>query len=255
MSNRLEGKVIVVLGASDERSMGAATAKLCVAEGAKVVLAARSLEKVQAVAEQVGGVATVCDITDESQVAALADFAVSTFGRLDGAINFSGINTAAPISMISADDLRSASDVHFVGATIFIKEMAAKMAEGGSIVTTSSQLAMLAGPMYAAYGGSKAGADHVVKVAAVEYGPQNIRVNSLAPGFTPTAMTADVVAIPSVEQAFLNEIPLGRLPTIEDMANAAAWMLSDDCFMTGRIMDISGGETLRRIPTASEMGF
>jgi len=73
MAGRLEGKVIVILGASDERSMGAATAHRCAAEGAKLVLAARRLDKVQAIADSIGAVAVACDITDEAQLAALAD--------------------------------------------------------------------------------------------------------------------------------------------------------------------------------------
>jgi NAD(P)-dependent dehydrogenase (short-subunit alcohol dehydrogenase family) len=145
--------------------------------------------------------------------------------------------------------------VHLIGTTLFIKHMAARMSDGGSVVTTSSQTALLAPPGLAAYAGTKAGADHIVRIAAVEYGGQNIRVNSLSPGFTPSAMTEGFLAIPSIRQAFLNEIPMGKLPSTEDMANAALWLLSDESFMTGRMLDISGGQTLRRVPTATEMGF
>ncbi len=122
-------------------------------------------------------------------------------------------------------------------------------------VPGSSQTALLGQPGLAAYAGTKSGADHIVRIAAVEYGVQNIRINSLSPGFTPSAMTAGFLAMPAIEQAFINEIPLGRLPTTDDMANAALWLLSDESFMTGRVLDISGGQTLRRIPTATEMGF
>ena len=82
MAGRLEGKVIIVLGASDERSMGAATARRCHQEGAKLVLAARRLDKVQAIADSMGAVAIGCDITDEQQLAALADAAISHYGKL-----------------------------------------------------------------------------------------------------------------------------------------------------------------------------
>jgi NAD(P)-dependent dehydrogenase (short-subunit alcohol dehydrogenase family) len=68
-------------------------------------------------------------------------------------------------------------------------------------------------------------------------------------------MTEGFLAMPAIKQAFVNEIPLGKLPSTDDMANAALWLLSDESFMTGRILDISGGQTLRRIPTATEMGF
>jgi NAD(P)-dependent dehydrogenase (short-subunit alcohol dehydrogenase family) len=255
MAGRLEGKVIVILGASDERSMGAATARRCQAEGAKLVLAARRLDRVQAIADSLGAVAIGCDITDEQQLAALADAAVTHYGKLDGAINFAGIETSSAIADISREVLQQNCEVHLIGTTLFIKHMAARMSDGGSVVTTSSQTALLAPPGLAAYAGTKAGADHIVRIAAVEYGGQNIRVNSLSPGFTPSAMTEGFLAIPSIRQAFLNEIPMGKLPSTEDMANAALWLLSDESFMTGRMLDISGGQTLRRVPTATEMGF
>jgi NAD(P)-dependent dehydrogenase (short-subunit alcohol dehydrogenase family) len=255
MAGRLEGKVIVILGTSDERSMGAATARRCQAEGAKLVLAARRLDRVQAIADSLGAVAIGCDITDEQQLAALADAAVTHYGKLDGAINFAGIETSSAIADISREVLQQNCEVHLIGTTLFIKHMAARMSDGGSVVTTSSQTALLAPPGLAAYAGTKAGADHIVRIAAVEYGGQNIRVNSLSPGFTPSAMTEGFLAMPSIRQAFLNEIPMGKLPSIEDMANAALWLLSDESFMTGRMLDISGGQTLRRVPTATEMGF
>ena len=255
MAGRLEGKVIVILGASDERSMGAATARRCQAEGAKLVLAARRLDRVQAIADSLGAVAIGCDITDEQQLAALADAAVTHYGKLDGAINFAGIETSSAIADISREVLQQNCEVHMIGTTLFIKHMAARMSDGGSVVTTSSQTALLAPPGLAAYAGTKAGADHIVRIAAVEYGGQNIRVNSLSPGFTPSAMTEGFLAMPSIRQAFLNEIPMGKLPSTEDMANAALWLLSDESFMTGRMLDISGGQTLRRVPTATEMGF
>jgi NAD(P)-dependent dehydrogenase (short-subunit alcohol dehydrogenase family) len=146
MAGRLEGKVIVVLGASDERSMGAATARRCQAEGAKLVLAARRLDRVQAIADSLGALAIGCDITDEQQLAGLADAAVSHYGKLDGAINFAGIETSSPIADISREVLQENCDVHLIGTTLFIKHMAARMTDGGSVVTTSSQTALLAPP-------------------------------------------------------------------------------------------------------------
>ena len=106
MAGRLEGKVVVILGASEERSMGAATARRCHAEGAKLILAARRLDKVKAIADSLGAHAIGCDITDEQQLAALADAAVSYYGKLDGAINFSGIESSSPIADISLEVLQ-----------------------------------------------------------------------------------------------------------------------------------------------------
>lgn len=253
MAGRLEGKVIIILGASDERSMGVATARRLQQEGAQLVLAARRAEKVEAIARGLGAIGMGCDITDEAQLAALADAALEHYGRLDGAVNYAGVNSGAAIAEVTREMLQECCEVHLIGTALFIKQMAARMAQGGSLVTASSQTALLAPPGLAAYSGTKKGADQIVRVAAVEYGPRNIRVNSLSPGFTPSAMTADYLQVPSIEQAFLREIPLGRLPTAQDMANAALWLLSDESFITGQVVDLSGGQTLRRIPTADEM--
>ncbi|MFV8816130.1 SDR family NAD(P)-dependent oxidoreductase [Haliea sp. E17] len=253
MAGRLEGKSIVILGASDERSMGAATARRFAQEGANLVLAARRLDRVAEVAEALGAKAVACDISDEEQLSALADTAVEAYGKLDAALNFSGVDAQTSVAECTREILQQACDVHLIGTALFIKQMAARMKDGGSIVTTSSQATILAPPGLAIYSGTKKGADQIVRVAAVEYGPQNIRINSLSPGFTPSAMTAAYLDIPSLKAAFLKEIPLGRLPQPEDMANAALWLASDEAFITGQLIDISGGQTLCRIPTAEEM--
>ncbi|MBW2942432.1 SDR family oxidoreductase [Zhongshania aquimaris] len=256
MSIRLANKVIVILGVSDERSMAATTARRLNEEGAKLVLAGRQIDRVTAIANSLdAAIPIACDITKETQLEALAAAAISHYGQLDGAINFAGIDVSAAIADTTEAMLKQASDVHFTGAALFIKHMAAVMQSGGSIVTTSTQASIIPPPGLGAYGGSKAGADQLVRIAAVEYGPQNIRVNSLAPGFTATAMTANYFQDNSIENAFLKEIPLGRLPTSADLANAALWLLSDEAFITGQLIDISGGQTLRRIPTPQEMGF
>lgn len=253
MGRQLQDKVIVVLGVSDPRSMAAITAMVLANAGAKVVVAGRQVERVEGLAKELNTLGVCCDVSVPEQIAALAERTVSHFGRIDGAINFAGINVAEAVAQSSAETLRSASDVHFVGATLFVKEMANRMSDGGSVVTVSSQVTKLAPPGMAAYAGSKAAADQMVKIAAVEYGPAGVRVNSIAPGFTETAMTAGFVEVPTLVQAFLKEIPLRRLPTCADIADAAMWLLSPSCFVTGQVIDLSGGQTLCRIPTSEEM--
>ena len=249
---RLTGKIAVILGASDERSMGAATARRFVEEGAKVVLAARRKDAVVAIAEKVGGIGVACDITKEEDIAALVKTAVDTYGGLHIAVNYSGVASEESILEATAETLRQASDVHFVGTALFMKHMAGAMIEGGSIITTSTLTALVQAPGLSAYAGSKAGADMIMKVAANELGERNIRVNSIAPGFTKSAMTEDYFAMEAVTKAFLREMPLGRFPTVEDIANAALWLASDESFTTGQIIDITAGQSLRRIPRADE---
>ncbi|MEA3299670.1 MAG: SDR family oxidoreductase [Pseudomonadota bacterium] len=251
--SRLQDKVVVILGASDERSMGAATARRFAREGAKLVLAARNVDGVRAIAEPLGALAVACDVTREEDLARLADTAVSQFGSLHAAINYSGVNSASPIAEITRETLQEACDVHFIGATLFLKQMAARMADGGSLITTSSLTALLAPPGLAAYAGTKKGVDQVVRIAAVEYGARGIRVNAIAPGFTESGMTAGYFDYPSIPRAFLKEVLLGRLTTVEDIANAALWLASDEAFITGQVLDITAGQSLRRTPTQEEM--
>lgn len=252
--NRLKDKVVVILGASDERSMGAATARAFAREGAKLVLAARRIDMVQAIADQVGGIAVACDITDEAQIEALAARAIAEFGRLDAAINFAGANSQAPILDVTREQLELMCNVHFIGTALFFKHMARQMAHGGSLITASSLTAAVSPRGLAAYGGTKKGVDHMVRVAANELGERGIRVNSIIPGFTRSGMTEDYFAIPTLEGAFVREIPLGKLGTVDDIANAALWLASDEsASTTGQAIDCTSGQSLRRTPTDEEI--
>lgn len=109
---RLQDKVVVILGASDEHSMGAATARRFAAEGAKLVLGARRLDKLEPIAASLGAAAIRCDIKNEADIVALALAAVTHHGRLDAAINFSGVNSAAAILEVKGSPpMRAASAV------------------------------------------------------------------------------------------------------------------------------------------------
>jgi len=246
--SRFEEKVAIVLGASDRASMGGAIARRLADEGAKVIVSARSLDRCQELANEIGGLAVRCDITAEDQVAALGQTAIDTFGRLDIAINCVGEAVMGYIAETDEDTLRHSTDLHFIGPFFFIKQMAARMKHGGSIVTLSSITASLTFPNHAAYMGAKAGTDHIVRVAATEYGPQGIKVNSVSPGFTESPMTKDFLAIPGVRDAFEEEIPLGRLNTVDDVSATALWLCSDEAYLTGQNLHPSGGNTLRRLP-------
>ena len=250
---RLDGKVVVILGASDERSMGAATARRFAKEGAKLVLAARRLDALEPIAAGVKGIAVACDITKEADLERLARTAVEKFGKLDVAINYAGVNMAAPLSEVTREALMQSCEVHLVGTALFFKHMGAKLSDGGAMITTSSLTALTAPPGLAAYAAAKRGVDQMVRIAAIEYGARGIRVNSIAPGFTRSAMTEGYFALPTLEGAFLREIPLGRLVKVDDIANAALWLASDEAFITGQVIDITGGQSLRRVPTNEEM--
>ncbi|MGE0667644.1 MAG: SDR family NAD(P)-dependent oxidoreductase [Sphingomonadales bacterium] len=253
---RLEGKVAVIMGASGKGSMGQATARRFIEEGASVVVSARRPEPLEALAAEIGATAIACDIAKEDRIEALAGMAREKFGRVDVAVNFAGINVQSPIAQIDASKLKDAIDIQFTGAILFIKHMAAAMPDsGGSIIMTSSLTATLHPQGMTAYAATKAGVDHAVIIAANEYGNRNIRVNAITPGFIPTEMTNGIIAAaPVVPKAFLKETRLPRLGTVEDIASAALWLASDEAFVTGINLQISGGAQLGRFPSAEDFG-
>ena len=245
---RFQNKVAIVLGASDAQSMGGVIARRLIDEGAQVICAARRSDKVNLLAKSLGAVGTTCDIAIETQVAELAALAITRFGRLDVAVNCAGEAIMGAIAETDEAVLRRAADIHFIGPFLFIKHMAARMAQVGSIVTISSITATLMFPNHAAYMGAKAGTEHLVRIAAVEYGSRGIKVNSVSPAFTESPMTAGFLAIPGVREAFETEIPLGRLNTVNDVAAAVLWVSSEEAYLTGQNLHPSGGNNLTRLP-------
>ncbi len=245
---RFEGKAAVIVGATDAHSIGGAIAGRLVKEGARVLVASRSADKARHFASVIGAEAAECDITREAQVQSLASAALDKFGRLDVAINCAGEAILGHIADTDEASLRRAVDIHLVGPFFFIKHMAAPMSEGGSIVTISSITATLTFQNHAAYMAAKAGTDHLVRIAAVEFGPRGIKVNSVSPGLTESPMTAEFLAIPGLRESFEDEIPLGRLNTVHDVAAAVLWVSSDEAYLSGQNIHPNGGNTLRRLP-------
>lgn len=250
----LEGKSAVIMGASHPDSMGAATARLFIEQGAQVIVAARAEDKPETLGELLGVYAVACDITKEADLQRLAQAALDRSGKLDIAINFAGVNVQELVLETTELALRFVSEVHFVGGALFIKNMALAMKDGGSIVTTSSLTAKVPTAGTGAYASTKAAIDHLVRVAACELGGQGVRVNSVVPGFTRSSMTEGYFSVPTLLPAFLKEIPLGRLCTVHDVANAALWLASElSGATTGQHLDLTCGQTMRRTPFDSEM--
>jgi len=145
------------------------------------------------------------------------------------------------------------ADLQFKGPFLFFQSMIGAMADGGSLIQVSSATATIMLNDHAAYMGTKAGTDHVVRCIANEFGERGIRANSISPGITATPMTAGAQATPGLFEAFADSYPLGRVGTSDDIAAAAVWLASDECFMTGQNLQVNGGLTLRRNPSKDEI--
>lgn len=243
-----DGRAAVVLGGSS--GFGLSIARRLRDGGAQVLIAARDRERLEEAAREIGAECLVCDVTSDSDLQALASAAHERFGRLDVAVNSAGFEQQTPLRDLTPELLEPMVAVQFTGAVYFIRHMANAMQAGGSVITLSSLTATLVPENYAAYAGSKAGINHVTRIAAAEYGPQGVRVNTVGPSLIETPLTAHLLAIPAVRAAFLEETPLGRLGTTEDVAQAVTWLASDAAsYITGQNLVIDGGASLRRLPT------
>jgi len=253
--NRLATKTAIVLGASGAGSMGPAIARRLAAEGARVVVAARRREPLEALAREIDGAAMVCDVTNSAQLAALARFAADRYGGIDVAVNAAAQGHLAPLAETLESDFDRMMAVNYRGAFFFLQTMirAMRQRRGGSIVMISTASVRAIFESHSAYAAAKAGMEHLVQAAALEHGRDGIRANVIAPGLTATEMSGGFVRMPGVIPAFTRELPLGRLGTCEDIAAAAAWLASDECFMTGAVLEVNGGLTLRRNPTMAEI--
>lgn len=250
---QLTDKVAIVLGASTEPGMGSAIARLFAAEGAKVVVAARNTGPLEQLAWDIGGSWQACDLTSQPDLERLVQVTLERYGRLDIAVNAAGVGMSKPFAETSADDLDHVYRIHLKGPFQFLQSVLPAMSVGGSIIMLSSAIAQLGFNDHAAYGACKAAGEHVVRAVADEYGVRGIRINSIAPGLTDSGMTQGYTELPGVRECFTREYPLGRLGTVADIAQAALFLASEGCFMTGQTLQVNGGLTLRRNPTFAEI--
>lgn len=250
---RLEGKRALVLGAAARNNMSQTIARRFAAEGAKVMVAGRNMEELQRFADEIGGYAHLCDITRRDDCLALAAATADKLGGIDIAVNGTGWGLLKPLELTNEEELRRMTDLQFIGPFFFFQAVLPKMQKGGSLIQISSATATIMLENHAAYMGTKAGCDHVIRCIANEYGVQGIRANSISPGLTESPMTAGARAIPGIFETYQKRYPLGRIGTQEDIAAAAVWLASDECFVSGQNLQVNGGLTLRGNPSGAEL--
>lgn len=251
---RLKGKKAIVLGAAGRGNMGQTIARRFLAEGAEVMAAGRHKDALDAFAAETGSAVALCDITKRANLDALVDAATRALGGVDIAVNATGWGLVKRFEQTTEEELDRILALQFKGPFFFLQALAPAMkVRGGSIIQISSATATVMLNHHAAYMGSKAGADHVIRCFAYEYGRFGVRANSVSPGFTKTPMTEEAASMPGMEAAFAAEYPLGRIGTSDDIAAAAVYLASDECFMTGQNLQVNGGLTLRRNPTQAEI--
>ena len=243
-TKRFAGKVALVTGAS--RGIGAAIAKKLAGGGAKVVVNYASddadAKKVVAEIEKLGSeaVAVQCDVGDPKAIPGLFAAAKKAFGRLDIFVNNAGIMIRKPIEEVTADEIDVQFDVNVRGLLLCTAEALKLLPKGGKILFVSSNITRMAIPGSSVYSATKGAIDTITQVLATELGPKGITVNAISPGATDTDMNADMTS--SEKKQTLAMTALGRLGTAEDIADAAAFLVSEDAhWVTGEKLAAGGG--------------
>ncbi len=245
---KLKEKVAIVTGAS--KGIGKAIAEAYAREGASVVLASRSTDLLGAIEKEIGAqggkaMALPVDVTSAESVNAMVDRTMDAYGRLDILVNNAGISMAHPSEELPAEAWQRAMETNLSG-TFYGCQAAARVMipqGGGCIINISSIYGMVAAPGRVAYCATKAAANMLTKVLAVEWGDKQIRVNAIAPGYTRTELVQGVIdkgmiALDAIEK----RTPLGRIGEVGDMTGLAVYMASDEAaYLTGSIVNVDGG--------------
>ncbi len=249
----LNGKVVIITGAA--MGMGASTAELMAKAGGKIVVAdfneKAGLEQTQKILKS-GGTASFVkvDVSKGPEVEAMVKFAVDTYGRLDGAIN----NAARtpddkPLADMDETEFDALIAVDLKGVALCLKyeiRQMLKQGTGGSIVNTSSVSGIRPQPGTPVYVAAKHGVIGLTKQAAMDYSPQGIRINSVAPGAIDTPMLRGALKQFGFDpEAYAKQLSmLGRFASANEVAEVNLWLISDlSSYVTGAVYSVDGGYT------------
>jgi NAD(P)-dependent dehydrogenase (short-subunit alcohol dehydrogenase family) len=234
-NNPMKDQVVFVTGGA--MGMGEAVAVLAAERGAKVVVA------------DVNEAAVKCDVSSASEVEAAVNFTVSTYGRLDAAFNNAGIQPRpSNIADLPESEFDRVVSINLKGVFLCMKYELKQMQDQGSgaIVNNSSIGGLKAGPGRAAYHATKHGVLGLTKSAAVEYAPQDIRINAVCPGTIETPMVAEMFALGDLDkEANEQGAPIKRLGRSSEVAEAVLWLFSPAAsFIIGQPISVDGGMSI-----------
>lgn len=245
---RLDGRTALVTGAS--QGIGEAVARRLAAQGARVVLAARNEEKLQAVAATIAettgdasrALPWALDVARPEEVGERLKALPEAFAEIDVLVNNAGITADNLFARMSLEDWRRVIDVNLTGAFALTREVVRGMIRRrwGRIISVSSVVGLMGNAGQANYAAAKAGLVGFTKSLARELGSRNVTANVVAPGYVQTAMTERLPE--SVRQELEEAIPLRRIGTVDDVAAAVAYLASDEAgYVTGTVLNVSGG--------------
>jgi 7-alpha-hydroxysteroid dehydrogenase len=260
----LADRTILVTGGGSGIGKGVATA--VVSAGGNAMLVGRNPDRLVAAADEIRSEAgddagevryEPADVTNEDEVSAVVEAATAWRGRLHGVVHCAGgSETIGPITQVDSDAWRRTVDLNVNGSMYVLKHSAREMVRGGggSFVGISSIAASNTHRWFGAYGVSKSAIDHLMQLGADELGASWVRVNSIRPGLIRTELVALVIDSPELSDDYRVSTPLPRVGEVTDIANAAVFLLSDaSSWITGQVINVDGGQMLRRGPDYSAM--
>ncbi|PKN56395.1 MAG: short-chain dehydrogenase [Deltaproteobacteria bacterium HGW-Deltaproteobacteria-14] len=251
MAGRLAGKVAIITGGS--RGIGQAMGRAMALEGARVVLASRKLEAVEAAAREVaaglpeGSVfARACHVGDAEQCRDLVAWASDHVGAVDVLVNNAGTNPFfGPLLQISEEAFDKTFEVNLKSAWRLATDVARRLVTAGrpgAIISVASVLGMRAAPFQGAYGMTKAGLISLTQTLATELGAARIRVNAIAPGLIDTRLAGVIVKSEALTKAFTDRTALKRVGRPEEVAGLAVFLASDESsYITGHTFPVDAG--------------
>ncbi len=242
---KLDERVALVTGAS--QGIGHACALVLARQGASVALAARNRQKLDELAQQIsstGGKAAafVIDVSDEEQIKSGIKSAIAHFGKIDILVNNAGITRDQLVMRMKRADWEAVLNTNLTSAYLCAQQVVGSMLKQrwGRIINITSVFGQMGQAGQANYASSKAGLIGLTMALARELASRNITCNAVAPGFIETAMTA--VLSEEFKQNAVKQIPLGRVGTPEDIANAVAFLASEEAsYITGHVLNVNGG--------------
>lgn len=246
----LVGQKIVVTGAAS--GIGAAAARRMAAEGAAVALLDRDAEGLAAIADEVGAPRVVVDVADTDALAAAVDESADAMQGITSIFNNAGIGNLKPLHTYTEKEFDLLVDVNFKGTWNGIRAVVPHLraAGGGSIVNMASVSGVYPTRGEGPYSAAKAATMALTRSAALEYGPDGIRVNCVAPGFIRTNLTEFAFDSPGWIEPLERRTPLGRAGTADDVAKVAVFLCSDLAgYVTGQTLLVDGGSVLPNAQT------
>ena len=238
MSFRLDGRLALVTGAG--RGIGRGCAQALAQAGAEVVAVSRTAADLEEIAPGVRP--APCDVTDSERVRAL----IGGLASLDVLVVAAGTNLPERLLDVTDEQLDRLLDLNVRATFVTLQAAARQMAagDGGSVVLISSQMGHVGGPRRSVYCATKHAVEGLAKAAAVELAPRRIRVNTVAPTFVDTPMTAPFLVDPAFRAEVERQIPLGRVGRVEDVTGAVVYLASDAAaLVTGTSLRVDGGWT------------